>query len=283
VIGQLWQPADHDADSSAVTLHHGRLARFLAGSTGAEYWDGHWQEDGEIGERLRRVEAGKLEAYDDMFAGHAAPGLYVEAGCGTGYVAEILRRRGLRVVGLDYDAKTIARVSQVFPELDVRVGDVEALEFADGSVGNYISLGVLEHLEHGPQKAIAEVARVLERHGKAFISVPDLNTARRAFERYLQNHGAPRVSDNCTFNYYYYGRTEFSQLLTEGGLRVDELLPLFKLDYLTLEHPIFSRFWRSRLCRQRVKRPLRRLINAQQERLRSRYSHMMMYVCSKSP
>ena len=113
--------------------------------------------------------------------------------------------------------------------------------------------------------------------------MPDLNTARRAFERYLQNHGAPRVSDNCTFNYYYYGRTEFSQLLTEGGLRVDELLPLFKLDYLTLEHPIFSRFWRSRLCRQRVKRPLRRLINAQQERLRSRYSHMMMYVCSKSP
>jgi SAM-dependent methyltransferase len=52
-----------------------------------------------------------------------------------------------------------------------RVGDAQAMDFADASVGTVIMLEILEHLPN-PAAAVAESRRVLRDDGLYFVSVP---------------------------------------------------------------------------------------------------------------
>lgn len=89
----------------------------------------------------------------------------LDAGCGDGYVAGLLRERVREVVGVDVEP---SELWQDDPGLTFSVASAEALPFEDASFDVVYSKDSLHHMD-APQRAIAEYARVLEPGGTALI------------------------------------------------------------------------------------------------------------------
>lgn len=94
-------------------------------------------------------------------AEHWLPGgaRVLDAGCGEGYGADLLRRGGTRVTGLDYDALTATHIRAAYPEIAVLRGNLVQLPFADQAFDLLVSLQTIEHL-WDQDAFVAEVARV---------------------------------------------------------------------------------------------------------------------------
>ena len=257
--------------------HCNRLAQFRLIRNMVNYWKEHWENPVRRQELIPQGQAGDLGEYEPLVHKYVPKDLPVlEAGCGLAQMVAAFELNGYKTIGVDYEAETIRFVRKEFPHLDAREGDIQALDFPDGSIGCYVSLGVLEHFEGGPQKAMAEARRVLHPKGVALISVPYLNPSRRAA---LAGAAASNGHSDLEFYQYYYSYEEFTSLLKASGLTVVNHLPLFVDHMLVREHPVFSWFWASPLCRFRMKEPLRRYLREAPGWLRQRYAHMLMYVC----
>jgi ubiquinone/menaquinone biosynthesis C-methylase UbiE len=89
----------------------------------------------------------------------------LDAGCGDGGVARLLRQRVREVVGIDVEASPSWREE---PGLIFSVGNAEQLPFADASFDIVHSKDSLHHME-SPERALAEYRRVLTRGGSALI------------------------------------------------------------------------------------------------------------------
>jgi ubiquinone/menaquinone biosynthesis C-methylase UbiE len=113
--------------------------------------------DGQLRYRVRCID--KL--------GHAFRGdeKLLDAGCGDGGVAGLLRERVREVVGVDVDASAAWREE---PGLTFSVANAEQLPFDDASFDVVHSKDALHHME-SPERALAEYRRVLKPDGSALI------------------------------------------------------------------------------------------------------------------
>lgn len=96
----------------------------------------------------------------------------LEGGCGRGNKVRALAASGYRSIGIDFAADTVARAKDTYPDLDIRVGDVRALQFDAGYFDGYWSIGVIEHFWDGYEAIFAEAARVLRAGGVFFLTAP---------------------------------------------------------------------------------------------------------------
>ncbi|MFB6724352.1 class I SAM-dependent methyltransferase [Kribbella sp. NPDC056345] len=100
-------------------------------------------------------------------------GRVLEAGCGEGYGAELLRTAGSEpVFGLDYEDNTLQHVRRVYPQVRVVRGNLVQTAFADASFGLLTSLQTIEHLWEQP-RFVTECARILAPGGIAVLSTPN--------------------------------------------------------------------------------------------------------------
>lgn len=143
-------------------------------------------------------EAGRWDSMRDELFGNrfhllALLGLLEESatvgdlGCGTGQVTEALAPFVGRVIAVDESAAMIRaarRRLEVYPNVEVRQGELEALPIDDKVLDLATLILVLHHLPQ-PGKAIAEVARAL-RPGGRLVVVDMLPHAR---EEYRQRMG----------------------------------------------------------------------------------------------
>jgi ubiquinone/menaquinone biosynthesis C-methylase UbiE len=90
--------------------------------------------------------------------------------CGPGYGAGEAAARGLTAVGIDIAPGMIAEARHRFPAAEFRVGDAEALEFADASFDAVICPFGLLHLPE-PDKALSEAFRILKPGGRYAFTV----------------------------------------------------------------------------------------------------------------
>jgi SAM-dependent methyltransferase len=257
---------------------HGRLALFRPTAMLEHYWTNHWKDEGRrerLLEKSRDAELVEYEPLIDKFM--PQEGLVLEAGCGLGQVVAALSKRGYRVRGIEYDRDVVEYVNGRFPDLDVVTGDVNALALPNASVTTYVSLGVVEHFVDGPIRALAEARRVLTPNGHALISVPILNRARGAHLAQLSEKDGQERGD-LTFYQYYFDVNEFIELAKQAGFAVVETRGIFLESHLVNEHPIFSRLWRTRVGRSRMRAPLRRSMRQAPTWARRRYGHMVMFV-----
>lgn len=116
---------------------------------------------------FRRHEAAYLAV-----APFATGAVVLEAGCGEGYGAALLRSTASRVVALDYDVATMAHVRDAYPTVDAVRGDLQHLPLRDGTIDVVVCLQVIEHLWDQPG-FFSESARLLRTAGTLVVSTPN--------------------------------------------------------------------------------------------------------------
>lgn len=103
--------------------------------------------------------------------GELAPSSFLDAGCGEGFVAEILMRQmpGLKLTGFDFNAESVEIAKQMNPGCSFVEASIFDIPFEAKS---FDLVGCFEVLEHqvDPRPALKELARVSSKH--VIISVP---------------------------------------------------------------------------------------------------------------
>ncbi len=102
-------------------------------------------------------------------------GKVLEAGAGSGRWLKALAELGYDVTGIELNRADVDRFRALWPEIPFDHGDVERLPYDDARFDAILSLGVIEHLAHGPEAAMAEMRRVLKPRGVLLLTVPHAN------------------------------------------------------------------------------------------------------------
>jgi len=94
----------------------------------------------------------------------------LDVACGPGDAAAEAAGRGARVTGVDFAAAMVAQAARLYPRVEFRTGDAEALPFDDASFeAVVINFGLLHFAR--PESAIAEAHRVLGGGGRLAFTV----------------------------------------------------------------------------------------------------------------
>lgn len=101
-------------------------------------------------------------------------GRVADLGCGPGVMAEAVLARGGRLEGIDASPEMVRQATERFgrePGVSFRTGDVERLELPSGEYDQVVCVAVIEYLST-PDRALAEIARILRPGGMAVVTVP---------------------------------------------------------------------------------------------------------------
>jgi SAM-dependent methyltransferase len=148
---------------------------------GREFWDRSWDRDWQRKYSEAPIVDRRLVRHIDRYLTEDM--LLLEGGCGDAQYVRHFTTRGYRVVGVDFSERTVRKVNELLPQLDVRVGDITNLDLPEDRFDAYYSGGVIEHFEEGVDKQMSEARRVLKPGGYLFVTVPHLNIVRRLSSR----------------------------------------------------------------------------------------------------
>jgi SAM-dependent methyltransferase len=165
---------------------------------------------------FRRHEAAYLFAVP-----HAAGRRVLEVGCGEGYGTALLGTAARTVLGLDYDALTVAHAARLYPRAHFVRGNLAALPLPSASVEFVATLQVIEHVwNHG--EFLAECLRVLRPGGLLLVTTPNRLTFTPGSE----------VPVN-PFHTKEFTAAELADLLAKNGFAVRQCLGLHPGQRLT--------------------------------------------------
>jgi SAM-dependent methyltransferase len=109
-------------------------------------------------------------------AGRLGAGVVLDIGCGTGHATDRLSGTDRFVIGVDYDTPTAvdaaAEWAPTRPDLRFAAMDGAHMGLAAGSIDWVCSSHVIEHFT-APERHAAEIARVLQPDGTAFVLTPN--------------------------------------------------------------------------------------------------------------
>lgn len=113
--------------------------------------------------------------------GESAKRSIFDLGCGNGAMAELLRRHGYEVVGVDPSTSGIREANRAYPNLQFFVGSAyDDLAARFGKFQAVLSLEVVEHVYY-PRKFAATLFSLVRPGGLAIVSTP--------YHGYLKNVG----------------------------------------------------------------------------------------------
>lgn len=108
----------------------------------------------------------------DVFAESTrGAGPVLEVGCGPGHVGAYLRDRGVEIEGLDLSPEMIAEARRLHPEMRLSVGDMGALDRADGAFAGIVAFYAIVHIPTEDLDApFRELGRVLRPDGRMILA-----------------------------------------------------------------------------------------------------------------
>lgn len=115
-----------------------------------------------------------IDRFHDKVTGiitRLSPSTLLDAGCGEGFVADILQTKlpNAQITGFDVLEDSVKLAQLRNPRANITTGDIYNIEQPDDSFDVVYCFEVLEHL-HEPDRALAELARVAR--GYVVLSVP---------------------------------------------------------------------------------------------------------------
>lgn len=153
-----------------------------------------------------------LDAFADCVRG---AGPVADLGCGPGHVARYLADRGADVVGLDLSPEMVAQARTLHPGIRFVVGDLAALEAADGAWAGAVAYYSLIHLPRGAvAAALREIARAL-RPGASLLVAFHVGDETRHMDEWW---GHP-----VNIDFVFFGTDEMTAWLREAGFTVGEV------------------------------------------------------------
>jgi ubiquinone/menaquinone biosynthesis C-methylase UbiE len=197
--------------------------KFYSLHTGKEQDSTQWDGRSISGELAAFSGRSLVSAFDKYLDGHKFK--IIEAGCGLGAWCEWFKQKGHEVVGLEYFEDIVTKAKSLIPESSVELGDVTAIKYADNSFDMYVSLGVVEHFENGPELALNEAYRVLKSDGIAFFTVPVLSPLRKFIAHPVRDlyFFVKSLSRKPKFFWEYrYTSTEIRTYIEKAGFEVLE-------------------------------------------------------------
>lgn len=236
------------------------------------FWDSLWLSQIST-DYYAKYSKGDLEEYSPVFTKFLYKDDHIlEAGCGTGRFVVALQARGYKHVrGIDWGRPTIDRVKTLFPELSVEVGDATRITVEDNYYDAYISLGVVEHRQTGPEPFLNEAYRILKPGGLALISVPYINPLRNLKSK-LGFYRTKNVEGHA-FYQYAFRKDDFEMILNQSGFNVIQAKGIYGIYAIKDELPLFAYMLNHIPGGWRVEKLLKRW------RFLDRFGHMILFVC----
>ena len=151
--------------------------------------------------------------------------LAIDAGCGSGVIADYLASFGAEVIGVDANAEAIGFAMSEFVRPNLRfeqrlVDDEMTLERA---VDKFYSLEVIEHI-YRPQglAMLRNFHRLLRRGGQVLITTPNYRSAWPLLEWTVDTLGlVPKMAGEQHVEHYHRGKLR--DVAREAGFRVDAI------------------------------------------------------------
>jgi SAM-dependent methyltransferase len=137
-------------------------------------------------------------------------GPVLDAGCGPGHWTAHLASRGLDARGVDLVLGFVAHARAAHPGIPFAVGDLEALDAADGELGGALAWYSLIH--HDPARIdvpLAELARVVRPGGGLLVGA------------FSSAHTEP--FDHAVTPAWRWSPEELAERITASGFEVDEV------------------------------------------------------------
>lgn len=206
-----------------IYLSDKRTLAFYREKATAEFWDKHWKTD-QLQIIIRSTkDDGRFVPLVKKYLHKGS--VVLEGGCGMGHIVHALQYQGYKAIGIDYAYQTVQKVKEAVPELDIRLGDVFALDLPDGSMDGYVSVGVIEHFWDGYTPILNEMRRVIKPGGFLFISFPYMSPLRR-LKAFLKIYPVAQKKDmdeqvDTFYQFALFPRLVQSDLETLGFQMVD--------------------------------------------------------------
>ncbi|MFX0135990.1 MAG: polysaccharide pyruvyl transferase family protein [Candidatus Hodarchaeota archaeon] len=202
------------------------------------FWEDYWKDD-VIQNTIIAVKYDKI--MQNIFHRYLPRnGKILEAGCGIGQWVIFLREMGYEIEGVDNSFKVINKAKTFNLNAPIIVADILNLPYADGHFKGYISLGVLEHFQNGPHRALIEAKRVMSEGGVLLIAVPYFSPIRK-FKAMLKLYNSEQDGE---FYEYAFSKTVFLETIRNAGFEIVTTIPIRGLRGLSEEFPFFRRFYK---------------------------------------
>jgi DNA-binding transcriptional ArsR family regulator len=178
----LWKALSDGADDPLLRSDAERLPSVLATRASDQNW-----ADSVAGDMERHYSPGRTwEAMARAALQLLEPGDVLDIASGDGVLAELLAPRARRYVCIDSSTRVVAAAAErlkPFRNVEVRAGDMHAMEFADGSFDLVLLMHALTYAEK-PAQALLESARVLRRGGRLLATTLARHEHRSVIEPY---------------------------------------------------------------------------------------------------
>jgi SAM-dependent methyltransferase len=240
----------------------------------AKFWDSLWESQISL-EYYRKCENGIADEYYPYFEKYLSrDDRILEAGCGTARYVVALRARGYQHInGIDWGKQTINKVKTIYPDLPIAFGDATKVDVGNDFYDGYISLGVVEHREEGPEPFLTEAYRILKPGGYAFFSVPYINPLRN-IKRKLGYYHRKNLT-GLSFYQYAFNKTDFKNYLEKAGFHLVKIQGVAGIFGLKEELPLLALVLNGIPGGWRIESFLKKI------RWFDFFGHMVLFVCKK--
>jgi len=148
----------------------------------------------------------------------------LEAGVGTGFITEILRKHG-NVDGFDISKEMIKKTKLKFPDMDIKEADILHLKL-NKKYDVIVSIRVISHFKFNDAKsALINLKRTLNSSGQIIFNLENKSIIRR-LSRKITNWGSTET--------YQYSSDDINRLLNEANLLKEKVIYLDHLFILPL-------------------------------------------------